>query len=114
MEYQKVELEGYETLYIKPMTYRDNNRFAIQLMTLDNEPFATLTHNMSEINLKPNEIIVKTYSENKILVPLANSKFFKDTKRRINLAYVSLEIWTIENEELLNSLIEKQKERQEM
>ena len=108
---QLVELEDYETLVIEPNIYRNNSRYAIRLDTLDGEPFAMLTSNLDSVELEDNEIIVKMYSENEILNPLRNTKYFKDTEKRVLSGHSVLEIWEITDSQLKKDLKNKVEER---
>jgi len=49
---------------VKLHNYYQNNRLAIQLDTLEGEPYAVLTVNMPDVLLADNEVLIKDYSEN--------------------------------------------------
>lgn len=58
-----------------------------------------VTSCLPDSNLGPNEVLVKTYSENVPLrEPLLASGMFTDTGRRIESGFVELEVWTLVQE----------------
>lgn len=73
---------------------RQNGRIALQLVTLEGEPYATLTVNISAEKLADDEVIIKTYSENEYVALEAwKTGLFEDTGRRVyNLG---VPIWQI-------------------
>lgn len=77
-----------------------NNRLAVQLVTQNREPYATLSVNVDEIPLEPNEFIVKGYSENTGLDDIARYGVFEDTGRRVNLSQFvkNQQIWRLKPE----------------
>lgn len=75
-----------------------NGRIALELITDDKyqECFAVLTVNLPEIKIGENNIIVKTWSENKNVAKaaLASGKFI-DTGKRIPTGFVEASIWEV-------------------
>ena len=94
-----------EELTFKISKYGDSNEYAIQLFDSEHFPYACLTLNIPEVELnilgvelKENEIIVKTYSENEGLAKaLRNSEWFRDTGQRISVEYVSGRLSGLQN-----------------
>jgi hypothetical protein len=73
-----------------------NKRMAIQYLTLDGEPFGTLTVNVPEAFIKNDEIIVRTTEENEQLAEAAlKSGLFEDIGRRIPSGFIKLSVWRI-------------------
>lgn len=78
-----------------------NNRLAVQLVTQNREHYATLSVNVDEIPLEPNEFIVKGYSENAGLDQINRyNDLFEDTGRRVNLSQFvkNQQIWRLKPE----------------
>lgn len=77
-----------------------NNRLAVRLVTQDREPYATLSVNVNEIPLEPNEFIVKGYSENTGLDDITRYGVFEDTGRRVDLGRFvkNQKIWRLKPE----------------
>lgn len=62
----------------------------------DEGPYACLTVNIEEITLEPDEVAVKTWSENqRISDALRNTTYFEDTGKRVAQGYVKAQIWRI-------------------
>ena len=78
-----------------------NGRPAITLFIADGEEgageaIATLTVNIPGVQLGPDEIIVKTWSENLATAALMlKTGWFKDTGRRVPTGFVQAEIWKV-------------------
>jgi len=74
--------------------YQNNDRMALRLVTLEGEPYATLTINVPEVMLAEDEVIIKTYSENEYVALEAwKTDLFKDTGRRV--PNLGVPIWQI-------------------
>ena len=96
-------LNGVKFIYQdKKLTFKieryafSNNALAITLTTDDQEsPLnAQLTINIPYVSLQKDEILVKTWSENKDISDfLRNSEFFKDTGARVLQDKWKAEIW---------------------
>lgn len=60
----------------------------------DFEPWATVTVNLPEVPLEPDEFTVKMWSENEaIRQPLLATGLFEDTGKRVPSGFVSAEVW---------------------
>jgi len=71
-------------------------RPAIRAVTADGEPYGMLTVNLLGEHLRPGEIHVKTWAENKSLrEPALDSGRFIDTGRRIPAGQVYAELWRV-------------------
>lgn len=74
----------------------EGGKTAIVVME-EGSQFAVLTVNLPVL-LKNGEFIIKTWSEN---APIANllreSRFFRDTKRRIKTGLVEAEVWEFQS-----------------
>jgi hypothetical protein len=69
----------------------------LMLISDEGEPFGKLTVAMPEAGkeiLEPGEYLIKTWSENEVLIPLVR-EFFVDTGKRLSNAYVEAEIWRL-------------------
>ena len=81
-------------------TYYNGRPAACLYDVMDGAPFATLTCNIPEIPLEKDEIIVKVWSENAILVkPCLASGLFEDSEKRIPTGFVIAEIWKVKPEQ---------------
>lgn len=80
--------------------YKEGNRIAVEIIGRPmGEPLAMLTVNIPEIPLEPDEIIVKTWSENEDLVRyMINTGWFKDTGKRVPTGYCEAQIWKVQGE----------------
>lgn len=89
----------YESYVCEPTEYRySNGRLAIRyIQPKHNVVIATLTVNIPEYtDLKENEIIVKTWSENKLFAQeVLKTGDFEDTGKRIPLGFVEAQVWKI-------------------
>lgn len=61
------------------------------------EPYATLTVCVPNTELKENEILVKTYSENAHLKQLINTDMFSNTGETVISEYIEAEILEIKD-----------------
>ncbi len=60
------------------------------------EPIARLTVNEPEVQLAPDEVLVKTWSENEeISRDAMKTGWFEDTGRRILVGYVEAQVWRV-------------------
>jgi hypothetical protein len=60
------------------------------------EVYARVTVNIPETKLEDDEVLIKSWSENEpIAEELRNSKFFRDTGKRIPTGYCEAEIWKV-------------------
>lgn len=77
-----------------------NNRLAVKLVTQQHEPYATLSVNIDNVPLGPNEFIVKGYSENLGLDDISRYGVFEDTGRRVDLSQFvkNQQIWRLKPE----------------
>lgn len=78
--------------------YSDGKATAIQLITVSDypEPFATLTCHIPGVELADDEVMIKTWSENKLVAKAAlESGLFEDTGKRISTGFVLAEIWRV-------------------
>lgn len=84
-------------LTLEKTNYKLDNAICI-LLKEGYESYGTLTVCIEGKNnlLKDNEIIVKTWSENNYVKELLNTKYFKDTKKRIKTGFVEGEIWELQ------------------
>lgn len=91
MKEHKLICKG-ETVFSK-FGYYDNGRLAITYISAGG-PFAKLTVNIPEVDLADDEILVKTWSENKNISEVAlKSGLFTDTGRRIPCGFCEAQIW---------------------
>lgn len=85
-----------ETLYLVESKYAADSSTAIELVLPSGEPYAVLTVCIPEVGtyLGPNEILVKTWSENMpIRASALASPYFTDTGKRVPTGFVEAEIW---------------------
>lgn len=77
--------------------YRLTQKAAVELVMVDDgTPFCTLTCNIPGVELKDNEILVKTWSENEEVAACAlTSGLFKDTGKRVPTGFVEAQIWEV-------------------
>ena len=96
MKNKIVNFRGYKCKVVKAQY--SNNKTALQLIAAeDNEeqevakgdPIAIATINIPEVNLEPNEVIIKNYSENiGMLEALIEAKVVKPTSKTITTGFV--------------------------
>ena len=84
-----------ELLKLKCGVY-SNKRLAIRIMS-DEVPYAVLTVNLPEYDLKERHILVKTWSENEVVSKnvLVSTKLFTDTNIRVPTGFCNAEVWKI-------------------
>ena len=89
-------------LQIRPQTYRANLALALQLVEpTTREPYTVITVNLPDAHyqLSPDEVFVKTWSENEPLVPaLLASGLFEDTGLREPTGFVQAQVWRMKGE----------------
>jgi hypothetical protein len=92
-----------EKLVVKSSSTYDNGRMAIELLTVDGEPYTTLSVNLPD-EPDPNEGVVgpgglfyaKTWSENSLVREAAlASGWFEDTGKRVPAGYAEAEVWRL-------------------
>jgi len=85
-----------------------NGRTALCLIDAeDGSPVCTATINVPEVELKPNEVIIKNYSENEgILDVLVNAGIVTPTGRYISIGYVSCPVCIIDPNHLCENEFE--------
>lgn len=88
--------EAYE-LRLKRETYRDNGRLAIRLSDAQTgEPFGVLTTNDPQVELAPDEILVKCWSGNEgWYSQLLGLGIFEDTGRRESVGFCQAPVWRL-------------------
>jgi hypothetical protein len=87
-------ITGGEVVQIDCHEY-SNHRLAICLLCADG-PYATLTVNIDEVSLAPDEILIKNWSENEQVAKDAfTTGLFEDTGLSVQSAFVSAPIWKI-------------------
>ncbi|HNS55596.1 MAG TPA: hypothetical protein PKO34_00965 [Smithellaceae bacterium] len=96
LEGRKIVVNGYSTT-IHLEEYSEGGRLAIILVCDDDgQEYGTLTVNMPEVPLEPDEIIVKRWSENVNMSEAAlMSGLFQDTGKRVATGFVQAHIWRI-------------------
>jgi hypothetical protein len=99
---EKTEVKIVLGKYSHPSAVRqylmDGNATSIQLVTVSDhpEPFATLTCYIPGVELADDEVMIKTWSENKLVAKTAlASGLFEDTGKRIPTGFVLAEIWRV-------------------
>lgn len=98
LEGQKLTVKAYGKTYKTTLEVREyaNRRVALRYMSDDGIPYGVLTVNIPEASLGPNEILVKTWSENEPLAAAAlASGLYRDTGRRLKTGFVEAQIWEI-------------------
>lgn len=76
--------------------YQHDGTPVIKVFTDEGSPWCHLTMCSPSAELGPNEVLVKTWSENEpIAEALRNSDMFEDTGRRVRTGYCVAEIWRI-------------------
>lgn len=84
-----------QVLNLKSLFYQ-NARTAITVESLNGEPFGTLTTNIPGVTLEADEVIIRTWGENEQLIgPAMATGAFIDTGKRVNLRFVTAEIWKL-------------------
>jgi len=74
-------------------TYREDNSPVISLILGDGSPLMHLTVCIKGSNLQPGEILVKSWSENEMLVPrIYDLGLFEDTGRRVASGWVEAQV----------------------
>lgn len=88
-----------DTIFVEAR-YKNDNSKAIRIMCNEDgfwEPYATLTVCVPNTELKENEILVKTYSENAHLKQLINTDMFSNTGETVISEYIEAEILEIKD-----------------
>lgn len=99
----QINMHG-RTFFLSKGTYEMGGATAITLYTYILEeggmtPWIDLTTNIPGTVLKPDECLVKVWSENEPFIKgLLKSGFFEDTKKRIPSGFVEAHIWKIVKE----------------
>lgn len=84
-----------EDLIVRFEKYAGNGRLAVVLVSEDGSPFATLSCNIPEVNLKEDEFVVKNWSENEQLARSCRD-LFEDTGKSIMVGHAGYApIWRI-------------------
>lgn len=80
---------------LKAYTYA-NQRIALAVVAQNGEPMGTLSVNIPEIPLDPNEVFVKTWSENEVMrEPALACGALTDTGKRVQLGHCVVELWKL-------------------
>jgi len=89
-----IQFSIFDSIVEFKVGHYQNGRTALQLVTLEGKPYATLTVNIPTEKLANDEVIIKTYSENEYVALEAwKTGLFEDTGRRVyNLG---VPIWQI-------------------
>lgn len=88
-----------ERLFIHKTHYYDGERIALQIVDVEEQPFAMLTVNIPEIRLREGEFLVKTWSENEDIAQcVLDLGIFEDTGKRFKTGFVVGEIWELKQE----------------
>lgn len=75
--------------------YITTNRLAVRLLQ-DGEPYASLSTNVEEADLEPNEFVVKNYSENTGLDDLSlYNDMFEDTGKVVLVGFAVCPVWRL-------------------
>lgn len=73
--------------------YTENERIALMVSTEDGEPYATLSTNIIEIDIEPDEFMFPWYNFTPDLIrEISDSPYFEDTGKRIESVGHDLEI----------------------
>lgn len=78
--------------WIKIDTYEDSGRPCISLVDKYGLPYERITINIPEEELEDNEVIVKVYSENELIIPQVRH-LFEDTGKRARA--IMAPIWRV-------------------
>jgi len=93
-----IGLEKYN-LDIESVQYTDNNLGVVIIDQKDRFQFTVLSTNIPKkqhLLENDSQFFAKTWSENQqIANQLRNSQFFKDTGRRVDINFVTAEVWEI-------------------
>jgi len=85
-----------ERLFINKTQYGEGGRTALQITDAEGTPYATLTVNIPDIQLRPGEFLIKTWSENKYIAEhIRRLGLFTDTNKRFKTGFVVGEIWEL-------------------
>lgn len=93
-----VEFLGKQVnLIISQRRYMNNNRVALVAQSDQGENFGVITVNDETVHLEPNEVMVKTWTENVwVRQLLGQIPAFKDTGFRVPMGHAEAEVWTYE------------------
>jgi hypothetical protein len=73
-----------------------NGTPTVQLYDSDGLPYATFSAHLPNIQLQPDEVLVKTWSENADLrEPMLATGLFVDTGGRLPLGHITAEVWRV-------------------
>lgn len=91
---------------LRKSLYRGNNRLALRFVDItDGAPYATLTVNIPDAELKEGEFLVKTWGGNEELASLAiQSGIFEDTGRRVRENFVEAQVWRFKDPDALRHI----------
>ena len=85
---------GQVEIAVLASRYSHGGRIQVRLEAPNGDPWGTLTVNLPDVPLAQNEILVKTWSENKFLrSPALRCGLFEDTGRRVPNGFVEAEVW---------------------
>lgn len=88
-----VRLNG-QAVSIRLGTYLANDAVALMLVCEDGESYGTLTVCIPSVTLGPDELLVKTWSENAAMrIPMLSCGLFEDTGVRIPTGMAHAEVW---------------------
>lgn len=84
-----------EELQIRTTEYSDG-RLAVVLRDSTGLPYATISENIPELELQPEEFFAKMRAENEDLrEPLLATGIFEDTGRRVTNGFADSEVWRL-------------------
>lgn len=85
-----------EEVSIQVTPARDDGTPTVQLYDSDGMPYATFSTYLPNAQLLPDEVLVKTWSENADLrEPILAAGLFVDTGRRVPSGHVTAEVWRL-------------------
>jgi hypothetical protein len=85
---------GGEEISIQVTTYSADGSPAIELYDEEGMPYTTFSVCLPGSQLQPDEVLVKTWSENEDLrQPMLDTGLFADTGRRVSSGFVNAEVW---------------------
>ena len=86
-----------EEVYLDFDIYQNNNALAVQLVTVDGEPYATISTNLPEsASLSPTEFFLKDWSENEpIADALIQKGIIKPTGKQASSGFVTAKSYTV-------------------
>ena len=83
-------------LFIRKSWYYEGEGIALKITDATGQPYTVLTINLPEARLQEDEFLVKTWSENALIIEcIRKLDIFEETAKRVRTGFCVAEIWRL-------------------